>query len=58
MSKNIKGENSRWKRKINQVLIYIPAKNITELNEVIYAGAKSVCEKIGVPLNSTDNLDG
>ena len=24
-------------------------KNITELNELIYAGVKLVCEKIGVP---------
>ena len=27
--------------------------NINELNEVIYAGAKFVCEKIGVPSKST-----
>ena len=39
--------------KINQVLTYIPTKNITEFNELIYAGAKLVCEKIGVLLKST-----
>ena len=32
--------------------IYINKKKITELNELIYAGAKLVCEKIGVPLKS------
>ena len=41
--------------KINQVLTYIPTKNITELNELIYAGAKLVSEKIGVCLKSTNN---
>ena len=40
--------------KVNQVLICISTKNITELNELIYAGAKLVCEKIGVPLKSTN----
>ena len=39
--------------KINQVLTYISTNNITELNEIIYAGAKLVCEKIGVPSKST-----
>ena len=39
--------------KINQVLPYIPKNNITELNELIYAGAKLICEKIGIPLKST-----
>ena len=38
--------------RLNQVLTYIPTKNITELNELIYAGAKLVCEKIRVPLKS------
>ena len=27
---------------------------ITELNELIYTGAKLVCEKIGVPLKSSN----
>ena len=35
--------------KVNQVLTYIPTNNITELNELIYAGAKLVCENIGIP---------
>ena len=39
--------------KINQVLPYISTNNITELNELIYAGAKLVCEKIGIPSKST-----
>ena len=33
--------------KINQVQPYISMNNITELNELIYAGAKLLCEKIG-----------
>ena len=40
--------------KINQVLPYIPTNNITELNELIYAEAKLVCEKIGIPLKSKE----
>ena len=28
-------------------------KNITELKELIYAGAKLVCEKVGVPVKNT-----
>ena len=39
--------------KVNQVLAYISTNNITELNELIYAGAKLVCEKIGFPSKST-----
>ena len=35
-------------------LTYIPTKNISELNELIYAGAKLVGEKIGIPLKSTN----
>ena len=47
--------NREWKtlkietNKINHILPYIPTNNITELNELIYAGAKLVCEKIGIP---------
>ena len=37
------------KNKVNQVLTYISTNNITELNELIYSGAKLVCEKIGIP---------
>ena len=39
--------------KINQVLPYLSTNDITELNELIYAGAKLVSEKIGSPLKST-----
>ena len=39
--------------KINQILPYISTINITELNELIYAGAKLVCEKTEVPSKST-----
>ena len=34
---------------MNQVLTYIPTNNITGVNELIYAGAKLVCENIGIP---------
>ena len=34
---------------MNQVLTYISTNNITELDELIYAGAKLVCEKYGIP---------
>ena len=39
--------------KTNQILPFIPTNNITDLNELIYAGAKLVCEKIGIPWKST-----
>ena len=39
--------------KINQVLPYISTNVITELNELIYTGAKLVSEKIGIPSEST-----
>ena len=35
--------------KINQVRPYIATKNITEISELIYAGAELVCEKTGIP---------
>ena len=35
--------------KINQVLPYISTNDITELNELIYEGAKLGSEKIGIP---------
>ena len=38
---------------MNHILPYIPMNNITELNELIYAGAKLVCKKIGIPSKST-----
>ena len=39
--------------KVNQVLTCISMNNISELNELIYAGAKLVCEKTGIPSKST-----
>ena len=51
--------NIEWKtlkiktNKINHILPYITTNNITELNELIYAGAKLVCENIGIPPKST-----
>ena len=51
--------NIEWKtlkietNKINYILPYIPTNNITELNELIYAGAKLVCEKIAITSKST-----
>ena len=54
--------NQDWKNdkveteKINKLFRNIPVCNITELNELIYAGAKRVCDKNGVPLrNPTRN---
>ena len=47
--KTLKTETNR----INQMLPYISTNNISELNDLIYAGAKLVCEKIGVPSKST-----
>ena len=52
-------KNIEWKtlkietNKINHILPYKPTNNITELNELIYAGAKLVRENIGIPLKST-----
>ena len=40
--------------KVNNLLTNIPINDITELNDLIYAGAKLVCEKIGAPLKTTD----
>ena len=51
--------NIEWKtlkietNEINHILPYIPTNNITELNELIYAGEKLVCEDIGIPSKST-----
>ena len=41
------------RNKVNQVLTCISTNNITELNELIYAGAKLVCEKIRIPSKIT-----
>ena len=51
--------NIEWKTlkietgKINHILPYIATNNIIELNELIYTGAKLVCEKIGIASKST-----
>ena len=42
----------RETKKINQLLPYISRNNITELNELIYAGEKLVCENSGIPSKS------
>ena len=39
---------------INQILPNISTNNITKLKELIYAGAKLVCEKFGIPSKSTN----
>ena len=39
--------------KINQILPYLSTNNITEINELIYAGTKLVCDKIEIPSKST-----
>ena len=33
----------------SQVVTYKSTNNITDLNELIYAGSNIVCEKIGIP---------
>ena len=40
--------------KTNKLLTNIPTDNITESNELIYAGAKRVCDKIGVQWIQTE----
>ena len=47
--KTVKAETA----KINELSTHILMKNITKLNEVIYAGAKLIYEKIGVSLKNT-----
>ena len=44
------------KNKINQVLPYISTNNITELYELIYAGAKLVCEKMRILSKSAKKI--
>ena len=39
---------------MNQIMTYISTNDITESNELIYAGVKLVCEKIGIPSKSTE----
>ena len=35
------------------MLLYISTNNISELNDLIYAGTKLECKKIGVPSKNT-----
>ena len=55
-------KNIEWRtgkidtEKINQVPPYISTNNKTELNELIYAGAKLVCEKIGIRSKITKKI--
>ena len=42
--KTVKSETD----KVNDLLTNIPTNDITEINDLIYAGAKSVCEKKSV----------
>ena len=52
--------NQDWKKvqveteKVNKLLKYIPTDNITELNELIYAGAKLVSDKIETPQRNSN----
>ena len=54
--------NIKWRtvktetNKMNEVLSDISMNIITELNELIIAGAKLVCEKIGIPSKNTMKL--
>ena len=46
---NNNNNNSNNNNEYNKVLTYISTNDITELNDLIYAGAKLVCKKIGIP---------
>ena len=39
-------------QKVNKLLFNIPEQNITELNELIYGGAKRFCDESPVPLKN------
>ena len=50
ITKKHSNENTQDRNgKMNKILTYISTKNITELNEIIYARAKLVCENIEFP---------
>ena len=51
---NGKQSSQKRKKKKKGLLTYISTKNITELNELIYAKAKLVSDKIGIPLKTTN----
>ena len=52
--------NQDWKKveieteKVNKLLPNIPTGNITELKVLVYARAKLVCDKIGIPQRNPD----
>ena len=48
----LKESQGRDKKKVNKVLQHSPTDYITKLNELIYAGAKLVCNKIGIVLRN------
>ena len=54
--------NQDWKKvlveikKVNKLIPNILTDNITKLNELIYAAAKPVCDKIGVPLRNQTEI--
>ena len=47
--KNRKKTKNKKQKTKNEFLTFISTNNITESNELFYAGAKLVCDKIGVP---------
>ena len=49
----MKDTEDRNGKKINQILPHIPTNNITELNELIQAAGKLVCENIGTLAKTT-----
>ena len=58
-TKGLSLKNQEWKivksetKKNEQIINTYLNEHITELNELIYAGAKLLCIKIGVPQNNT-----
>ena len=51
--KTVKAETEKNKNK-NELLTNISTNNITELNKLIYTGAKLVWNKVDVPLKNTN----
>ena len=46
---NTRKQSRQKLKKINDSLTNMPTNNVTELNNLTYAGAKLVCGKIGIP---------
>ena len=54
-SQKLRQEDSQVRnQKVNDLLTNILTNDITELNDLIYAGVKLISEKIGVLLKTTD----